>query len=400
MSTANTTPKHTTANSSIPEVQKKVIKTIRTDPERVKAILNQLDQQYEQSKQKNSTRESYHYRKGAVLTLNAGFDTVTPFVIVTNRITPTHISFLFGGFVHPDTACNIRLTTMYGAWNDNQAVIEKCEYIDENIHHATARFAEPIDSCIYSAEAVHPRVLLVEDDKLFAQIARKFLGALNAVIDHAKNGQEAVEMAMNNIYDLVLMDMEMPVMDGYAATTQLREHGYIGTVVATTSMTQPQDKERCLSAGCDIYIPKPYSQEDIVQLFESLQGEPVFSEFESDSSMHEIIGMFIVELPGRVRAIEEALMSENVETTTAALRSLKAVAGACGFNIITQRAAEIESKLIANTPVDQTKSDIIKLIKTCFKARSSARAMQTVNPQTSDNQQQNKTAPSQTPAAP
>lgn len=369
------------ADTSSHQDTQKVIKTIRADPERVKEMLDSLDEKINTEKintedQTKQPKDCYPYRKTAVITIHTKNQGSIPFVVMSHRLDPDGMTFLFGGFIYSDTLCHLRLTTIYGAWIDIAGTIDTCNFIDDNIHVAYIRFTKPVEPSIFVAEAVHPRVLLVEDDKLYEHVARKHLEQLNAIVDHAKNGQEAVEKALNNIYDIVLMDMEMPVMNGYAATSQLRERGYIGTIVATTGMTQPEDKERCFTAGCDHYIPKPYSYENLVDLFESLQGEPIFSEFESDPAMHEIIGMFIVELPGRIRAIEEALLSENSKNTADTLRSLKAVAGACGFGIITEKSAELESKIIEGVSIDQLKDDIVRLIKTCFKARSSARAVQ------------------------
>ena len=73
----------------------------------------------------------------------------------------------------------------------------------------------------------------------------------------AVNGQEALDKAVSGNYDLILMDMHMPVMDGHEATQILRDKGYDGLIVAVTASVMSADSEKAINSGCDEYIPKP-----------------------------------------------------------------------------------------------------------------------------------------------
>ncbi len=105
----------------------------------------------------------------------------------------------------------------------------------------------------------HPggRVLVV-DDSLDNQMLIKLLLKREALtVDFANDGVEAVKMGATNPYDLIMMDIQMPVMDGYAATVRLRELGVKTPIIALTAHALSEDRDRCLSVGCNGYITKP-----------------------------------------------------------------------------------------------------------------------------------------------
>jgi CheY-like chemotaxis protein len=104
------------------------------------------------------------------------------------------------------------------------------------------------------------RVLLVDDTQVNRRLASKMLEKLGVIVDMAVNGREAVAKAESQRYALILMDCQMPEMDGYEATARIRAHE--GTVrhtpiVAMTASALPEDRKRCLDAGMDDYISKP-----------------------------------------------------------------------------------------------------------------------------------------------
>ncbi len=111
------------------------------------------------------------------------------------------------------------------------------------------------------------RVLLVEDHGVNEYIAVKMLEKLGCAVETAANGQEALDRIARDTFDLVFMDCEMPVMDGYTATRRLREREQPGArrlpVIALTAQAISGDRERCLAAGMDDYLSKPVSMEGL-----------------------------------------------------------------------------------------------------------------------------------------
>jgi signal transduction histidine kinase/CheY-like chemotaxis protein/HPt (histidine-containing phosphotransfer) domain-containing protein len=120
-----------------------------------------------------------------------------------------------------------------------------------------------------SPTSTHPtRILLVEDNAVNMLVARKILASLGHDAETAGNGEEALTLMANVRYDLVLMDCQMPVLDGYAATRRWRsmESGQPARplpIIAMTANAMAGDRERCLHAGMDDYLSKPVSRDQL-----------------------------------------------------------------------------------------------------------------------------------------
>jgi CheY-like chemotaxis protein len=114
------------------------------------------------------------------------------------------------------------------------------------------------------------RVLLVEDNMVNQRVALHLLNRLGYQADVAVNGWEAVEAATAAPYDLVFMDVMMPVMDGYEATRQIRGLTLCAQprIVALTANAMPGDRERCLEAGMDDYLAKPLQIDALTRIIQ------------------------------------------------------------------------------------------------------------------------------------
>ena len=110
-------------------------------------------------------------------------------------------------------------------------------------------------------------VLVVEDDPSNRALANKMLGALGCRAELALDGQQAVDAYRPGRFFVILMDMQMPVMDGLAATRKIRElerpSGLRVPIIAMTANVMPGDRERCLAAGMDAFLSKPYSKAEL-----------------------------------------------------------------------------------------------------------------------------------------
>ncbi len=132
-------------------------------------------------------------------------------------------------------------------------------------------FATPVaalaqgESYVQLASIAGARILLVEDNELNQEVALELLRDAGLVVDLAENGQIALGRLALAAYDLVLMDMQMPVMDGLAATRAIRLQPQYDSlaVVAMTANAMQGDRDRCLAAGMNDHIPKPIEPQDL-----------------------------------------------------------------------------------------------------------------------------------------
>jgi CheY-like chemotaxis protein len=148
------------------------------------------------------------------------------------------------------------------------------------------------------------RVLVVEDGRANARFLSHVLKRSGADVTLAENGQAAVDMYRTSMmqtenaveedtFDVIVMDMQMPVMDGCEATRRLREEGYKGKIIAVTARNEEYDRQKCLDAGCDDYATKPIDKDTLLRLVtENIQKE------DSMAVSTSVAGLFLEDADG------------------------------------------------------------------------------------------------------
>jgi signal transduction histidine kinase/ActR/RegA family two-component response regulator len=167
----------------------------------------------------------------------------------------------------PGEGSSFRLTIDPGSLAD----VEFVEHAGEAMVELVGRDAGGESVLGDDAPLAHTRVLLAEDGPDNQQLIMYHLRRAGAAVEIAESGRAAVDLALaaagsGRPFDLVLMDMQMPEMDGYEATAELRRRGYARPIIALTAHAMSGDREKCLNAGCDDFATKPIDRETLLDL--------------------------------------------------------------------------------------------------------------------------------------
>jgi PAS domain S-box-containing protein len=119
----------------------------------------------------------------------------------------------------------------------------------------------PASHIVLNVEDRH--ILLVEDNKINQLVAKKMFSKINCDYDVAQNGQECLDLLEKQKFDLILMDCQMPIMDGFEATLKIREQGDSTPIVALTANVQETERQRCLEVGMNDFLSKPYKLNEL-----------------------------------------------------------------------------------------------------------------------------------------
>jgi CheY-like chemotaxis protein len=165
----------------------------------------------------------------------------------------------------------VRARSGIGAWLPAPVTSARLlEAITVQLERRSSRRSDLANSSILESLRVLDglRVLIVEDFAPNQKVARHILQRLGCEVDLAANGVEALEALEKSDYDIVLMDCQMPEMDGYEATRRYREieverGGRRVPIIAVTANALPGDREQCLDAGMDDYVAKPIKLETL-----------------------------------------------------------------------------------------------------------------------------------------
>src|SRR5206468_5120203 len=112
------------------------------------------------------------------------------------------------------------------------------------------------------------RILLAEDNTFNANIARRYITGWGAEMDVALDGQQALEFALRMKYDLILMDIQMPVLDGFACTRQIRKHMDYVPIIAITAAPINEVQEEIRASGMDDHVSKPFKPNELFRALE------------------------------------------------------------------------------------------------------------------------------------
>ena len=245
--------------------------------------------------------------------------------------------------------------------------------------------AEPRESSQTNSKDVEKKnvyhILLVDDVEENRMLAEVMLKGSNYRITSCVNGLEAVEHAAKTEFDLILMDIQMPQMDGYEATKAIRTKGknQKTAIIAMTASTAKGDELKCLEIGCDDFIYKPITKEILLrkigkfteqakQLATAEKGGEITSFLAENPDYTKLIETFVGNLPGRIEEMQSSLDENNLQDLAFKVHALKGLGGFAGFPIFTEKAKKIE-QMINDCQIDKIQEQIDELARLCRRTR-------------------------------
>ncbi len=159
-------------------------------------------------------------------------------------------------------------------------------------------------------------ILLAEDNLINQEITKAVLENSGYNIDIANNGLEAVEMVQSNKYAAVLMDCQMPELDGFEATQKMRLMGNMIPIIALTAHAFKEDRERCFAAGMSDYLFKPFSEKRLIAMLDSFALTRVFGESTGNSNLNgKVHSILNLGEGGGLRTGSQDILPLNLEDT-------------------------------------------------------------------------------------
>ncbi len=189
------------------------------------------------------------------------------------------------------------------------------------------------------------RILVADDNLINCQIARRMLENLGCTVDLASSGREVLEKQDKQIYDLILLDCQMPDLDGYEVCRALRQLKQAGAkhtpIIGWTTLAHQDEKEKCASAGMDNFLSKPLRTDELTHLLSAwltprtaMSVTPHPEDLGGLESMHrlcgtgfaELAGLFEEDMPERLRDLKNAIQAPDY---LAASRIAHLMSGCC-----------------------------------------------------------------------
>jgi CheY-like chemotaxis protein len=205
------------------------------------------------------------------------------------------------------------------------------------------------------------KVLLVEDNQVNQLVAAAMLNKLNCIVETANSGLDAIEMVTKRVFDIIYMDCQMPEMDGYEATKNIKrkmKNGDIPNIpiVALTAHAMQADKEKCLAVGMDDYIAKPVREADFAKTLNywvknsPLNNGDKLLEGNSLQKLQDLMGsafpdlvrMYIANTESSIRKMEEGLLAEDSHVISQNAHTIKSPSSQMGAKKIASIASDME----------------------------------------------------------
>ncbi|MDH5219185.1 MAG: response regulator, partial [Gammaproteobacteria bacterium] len=246
--------------------------------------------------------------------------------------------------------------------------LDKSTFTTTCTHITETGLQDIVESC----NNLQGHVLLAEDTPDLQALTSFIIRKTGATVCVVGNGKDAVKEALKNDYDIIFMDIHMPVMDGYEAVKTLRKQNYNKPIIAMTANTMKEDRDNAHRAGCDGFVGKPINRNELYSILKQnlKQSDETQNELPLSSSLLEeepelvdLVQKFINNMPELIQQYRTSYNNKNWKQLKEDIHVLKALGGGHGYQDITNTALHIEQCITSNEyeAIEQHLSHLDKL---------------------------------------
>lgn len=287
------------------------------------------------------------------------------------------------------------LTEMQGGWVKVASVPDEGSCFTLEIpYKISTEVQDPIaglSSEPSSPDGEYVKILVVEDNLINQKLALQVLKRLGYATQIAENGQQALDCLKTGKYDLVLMDIQMPVMDGYTATRQIRTTLQSNIpIIAMTAHALASEREQCLQAGMNDFIPKPFQIDELQRVMRKYTPatvkpsvsevtsvptkpdtgfsiKPLMSSVDNDAAFAaELLDLFLNQTTADLDLIAQAQAEHNINAISSLIHTQKVPIRTFGLTHISQLIDILERKIAADkdsTDIDELINQYVSMLK-------------------------------------
>ncbi len=240
----------------------------------------------------------------------------------------------------------------------------------------------PAASTAWQSVPLRGRILLAEDGRDNQRLLSMHLRACGAEVIVADNGQIAMDLVTKSSFDLILMDMQMPVMDGYSAAAELRQRGSKTPIIALTAHAMAEDRKKCMDSGCTDYLSKPIDRDVLLKTVgKYLKERPptehprvpaataivdsaatIKSNLADFPGMMSLIAEFVDGLPNDVRRMTDLLQQNDMVALRRVVHQLGGAGGGYGFAPLVRPVSSAEEAIDASGTLESIGAEITSVI--------------------------------------
>jgi CheY-like chemotaxis protein len=308
---------------------------------------------------------------GVTLGVRGPDDSVAEYAVAARNLSRLGLGGVAGQFIYPRAKCRVTLNSPHGRQQVVPGRVVRCRYLvgSGSLHEVGVEFDQPLDVAVYAPQAKLIRILVADPAESTQELVRGFLHARNIELVSVAGASPALAEIAARHFDLVLVALDAEEFQGLELSQDLRARGYIGPIVGLTAFPGPGLHKACNAAGCNGYLAKPLVRDDLHEIVNGLNHQPLVSEVADDPALAPLVDRFTAGLRTRAADLLQAFEDQDLTRLSELVSSLRAEAASYGFPIITEDATYAEALINTGAPRGRIRRALRQVMHQCLRAR-------------------------------